>query len=798
MSKCYPVLAPFSAPLQGGSSHGWSAGVVRTGPKGVVLPGRLDTSTLFSDTTHQGGGDAETVRGGSIAAAEGPRPAGDVRVRPRDRVGVGPVHHQGRACARHRDDGHLLLGGGIRSASFNLGALQVLRKSGHLGNARYLAAVSGGTYISAAHAAIASLSDREVFENGPAPWAPGSPEERHLRNHSRYLTEGPGGQFWAASSMLWGLLIHLLPLVLSTFLIGRAMGWVLAEVNPRVDATSPNRPTLLLAGLGALLVVSLVALWMHRVVETGLADSDSATLDRLAAVASYAFRAAFFVAAVGLLVPELFAAARTLVTTHEIAGFKLGFADGQHWLLNYVVAQSSVLLGAAGAAWRMRRKLGRFAPLIAALLGPMLLGGPLLYFAYQSAYDGFWGSDAALMAGLLGGAGAVLVWYGFRGHCVRWSPHLFYKERLSSVFMPERVPDGDGQRVTFPYEKTIKMSRLHSPDTDKARMPELVVCAALNISDPVVPPGRGADTFTFTAQHVGCPATGYVPTAEFEGHAGHTPLSLPAMVAISGAAVAPSMGHMTRPWGRFAMAVLNMRLGVWVPNPRRLDAMPVLLTDGSRWDKLRNQLVRGWYEPGPLYVLREALGRNNLKRRFVYVTDGGHWENLGLVELLRRRCTRIICFDAAGDSLDSFNTLAEAIALARSELQVDVDLTSLAPLVPGEDGYSQSDQVVAKFTYPDGLVGDLIFVKAALPIDAPWDVKAYAKKFPKFPCQGTLDQFFDDGQFRAYQALGAHAGENVVATLKALDEEVVIVVVVDTPIMANGITTDLAAFFAGT
>ncbi|HEV7886390.1 MAG TPA: hypothetical protein VGO92_02450, partial [Acidimicrobiales bacterium] len=70
-------------------------------------------------------------------------------------------------------------GGGIRSASYNLGALQVLRQSGHLAAAKYLAAVSGGTYISAAHAAIASLSDEQVFEDGPPPWAPGSPEERH-------------------------------------------------------------------------------------------------------------------------------------------------------------------------------------------------------------------------------------------------------------------------------------------------------------------------------------------------------------------------------------------------------------------------------------------------------------------------------------------------------------------------------------------------------------------------------------------------------------------------------------------
>ncbi|HEV7886805.1 MAG TPA: hypothetical protein VGO92_04545, partial [Acidimicrobiales bacterium] len=341
-------------------------------------------------------------------------------------------------------------------------------------------------------------------------------------------------------------------------------------------------------------------------------------------------------------------------------------------------------------------------------------------------------------------------------------------ERLSSVFMPKRErTEGNAQQVVFPYEEKIRMSGLQSPASSRAKMPELVVCAALNVSDSVVPPGRAADTFTFTKSEVGSPATGYVATTDFEDRAGHTPLTLPAMVAISGAALSPSMGHMTRPWARFALAVLNVRLGVWVPNPLRLDDIPKAkgLVPGS----FLNGLARGWYEPGPLYVLFEALGRNTLKRRFVYITDGGHWENLGLVELLRRRCTRIVCLDAAGDSLSSFNTLAEAAALARSELQVDIEIKPVPDLLPDDSGFSPQGHVVGDITYPDGLKGKLVFVKAAMSADAPWDVKAYHATHPQFPCEGTMDQFFDDAQFRAYQALGAHAATGAVTALEALD-----------------------------
>ena len=277
-------------------------------------------------------------------------------------------------------------------------------------------------------------------------------------------------------------------------------------------------------------------------------------------------------------------------------------------------------------------------------------------------------------------------------------------------------------------------------------------------------------------------------------------VTVPAAMAISGAALSPSMGKMTRSWLRLLLALFNVRLGVWVPNPARLieragavtrragrvseaelDEVRCALASGRRpgglpagedvdpvdrlallskprglWGSIR----RGWAEPGLLYLLYEGTGRNSLDRDYVYVTDGGHWENLGLVELLRRGCTRVYCFDAAGDDLETFNTLGEAVALARSELGVEVIVDPVAGGLfpdPELDGYSRTDVVVGAIKYPNGVDGVLVFAKAAMPVDAPWDVKAYRGRDRRFPSHSTGDQFFNDEQFESYRALGAHA-----------------------------------------
>ena len=197
---------------------------------------------------------------------------------------------------------------------------------------------------------------------------------------------------------------------------------------------------------------------------------------------------------------------------------------------------------------------------------------------------------------------------------------------------------------------------------------------------------------------------------------------------------------------------------MWVPNPRFL----------NRFKK------RGLHPllPRPQYLVREMLGLNTINAPFLYVTDGGHYDNLGLVELLRRRCKEIWCIDASGDQIDTFDTLGGALRIAQSRLQVSIDIdpvTGMGPFdkTPGADGvrHVQTPYCKGAIHYPDAsgnesdsLTGTLYYVKLGVPKDAPWSVRSYAASHPAFPCDPTLDQCpHDADRFEAYRELGAFA-----------------------------------------
>jgi hypothetical protein len=281
-----------------------------------------------------------------------------------------------------------------------------------------------------------------------------------------------------------------------------------------------------------------------------------------------------------------------------------------------------------------------------------------------------------------------------------------------------------------------------------------VVCAAANVSDPgATPPGRAVTSFTFTPQQIGGPLIGTVPTREYEDVLEHRKrdFTLPAAVAMSGAALSPSMGKATRAPLRFLLTLGNARLGVWVPNPRRMEDM-------------RGTRVR----PSPLLLFSELLGRNSADAKFLYVTDGGHYENLGLVELLRRGCLHVYCFDASGGS--DIQELGDAIALARTELGVEVDLEpdKAAAVVPGEAGVAAANCVLGQIRFPDGQVGTLVYVRSVLTADAPHDVRAYHEIDPAFPHNSTGDQLYTDQRFEAYRVLGREAAKRAVADFNPL------------------------------
>jgi hypothetical protein len=186
---------------------------------------------------------------------------------------------------------------------------------------------------------------------------------------------------------------------------------------------------------------------------------------------------------------------------------------------------------------------------------------------------------------------------------------------------------------------------------------------------------------------------------------------------------------------------------------------------------------------GAGYFYRELLGINKFDARLVQVTDGGHYENLGLVEALRRRCRLIYCIDSSGDCPPLLSGLSDAIRLARFELGVEITMEDTGPfsvenLAPGSgDKFGESNAFCSlnaritkcavargRITYPaasgieteEARTGWLIIAKAVLWRDLPDWVLTYAAQHggAEFPHDNTSDQWFSEGQFAAYTEVG--------------------------------------------
>jgi hypothetical protein len=237
----------------------------------------------------------------------------------------------------------------------------------------------------------------------------------------------------------------------------------------------------------------------------------------------------------------------------------------------------------------------------------------------------------------------------------------------------------------------------------------------------------------------------YRPTARYAAAGGG--MTLGSAMAISGAAASPNMGFHSSPPLAFLMTVFNVRLGWWAPNPR----------DSSAWEQAGPRF-------GLLYLLRELLGRSNDRSRNVYVSDGGHFENLGLYELVRRRCRVIVLSDASEDAHYQYDDLSNAIQRCRVDFGVNIQFEpGAAPRRrgQGDDGRAWS-RARATIQYPDGLTGVLIYIKpslAGIDDEISEDVRFYVAHHPDFPHETTADQWFDENQFECYRNLGFTIGE---------------------------------------
>jgi hypothetical protein len=253
---------------------------------------------------------------------------------------------------------------------------------------------------------------------------------------------------------------------------------------------------------------------------------------------------------------------------------------------------------------------------------------------------------------------------------------------------------------------------------------------------------RKAEAFTVSPLHAGSAAVGYRPAAGYAADAHGCGITLGTAITISGAAVSPSMGMYSTPALTFLMTLLNARLGAWLGNPGTAGR--------DTWPHA---------EPGrgAMLFVDELLGRTTDRRRYVYLSDGGHFDNLGLVEMVRRRCRFIVVVDAGADPGYGFADLANAVRRIRIDLGVRVELDAI-DISTARQGSGNPHCLTGTIHYDqvDGgsAVGTLVYLKPALSGDEPVDVRNYAADHPAFPHESTINQWFSEAQFESYRMLG--------------------------------------------
>ena len=612
-------------------------------------------------------------------------------------------------------------GGGIRSASVMLGAFRGLSDDGTFARARWLHAVSGGGYTAGGWR-VSSLAreDTELFDNDHA-WF------QSVRHRRRFLDNGwgslVGGVLGAAARTIFvfgGVLA-------SAVLVGWLAGWLTRSwaVQPTFSnlegggATTWSELTdwrLLLPGLLPLAAaVALAIVARLRADEKFRSD-----LDRFAivlAVVGVVLLTVLVVVPIGIRYGR--PALQALVGTSAEAN--------AGWL---------ALLSAVGVVAAVRQLLTSELKKRWSRLGGVALAVGLLLLAGKVADDQanldrfFHPAWIPLVAALW-----MLLLELPPSH--RLTLNGVYRKRLAETFC--LGPSDQVPVAALEYdEEPAWAAYLHADG------PELVLCGTSHSTARQLGGVRGHG-FTFrpggVTLHDGASARwiDYPSGSWWDGYPRGWIVSR--SMALTGAAFASAMGRQSFGSTNSLLAAVNLRLGMWVPNPRF-----------AEWFVDRDTSPRVHLG----YFAKELLSRYHPDRdAFVYVADGGHRDNLGLVEQLREQPAKSIVLDASGDRPGTFKTLKEAIELAGTELgvEVDVDFSRIEPRVDDEP---LDCVTTGTITYADGTEGQLVYAKAQISDEAPVDLRQFAAANPPFPDYSTGDLFLNKDEFDALVALGNH------------------------------------------
>lgn len=710
--------------------------------------------------------------------------------------------------------GLALSGGGIRSATYALGLLQGVQRTGLLECAHYLSTVSGGGYTGSFWSAWRRHNDGKgdrgdfpVGRDGSEP-----PEVRHLRRFSNFLSPRLEVFSYDTGRLVVAPIAGALPsllMALSVIALGLLIWCSIAFLLLTTPAFWSTLTLLLLAGSiavgfeaawrmgdgkfeatarnGVYVLLTLIALVVTGVAWSllgppGASRHFESVLPRFVPIAVLLYPAGAFGAALLVIIVLRTLAARwlgsasrdTSGTAHGHVRERSAFDRLLSRTLLLVVGWTSIsLLWFVGTGLfanvtevSVPRDVGLFSVLVSALSALFVWARKLISQQPGKTTPGRVGAGVRTqIPRLLASAVVCLIILGLIVALQYWAWHDY----LTPVFLGIIVILATGIVVFHPNRIGMhafyrgRLARSYLGASNPATMDEIVTeeqpsddfelkqLATLSNPLPV---------------HLICCAANNLTPAE--------PLLSLQRGAVS-AVLSPygfSVDTRWKTWGdqpsptigaamTASGAAFNSLMG---PYSKRFGLSAIFLMSALnlrlgmwlRHPNDPNRESKDYQLPGLLF-LSELFGVCSADGPFVHLSDGGHFDNTAAYELVRRRCRYIILADCGADPLFAFDDVGSLIRRVREDFGTEIRI-DVAPLVP-VDGKARQPMVAGDIHYSDGAVGTLLVFKPTLVGTEPPDVRQYKERNAGFPAESTGDQFYDEAQWESYRRLGEFAAE---------------------------------------
>lgn len=685
--------------------------------------------------------------------------------------------------------GLAISGGGIRSASFGLGVIQALVRYDQLKKIDYMSTVSGGGYLGSALTWALKQGGKNVGtspDNFPLGKRVGldpkdvDHQDSHMlennklldfiRQHGSYLTPSPSLDLFSFSavvmrSIMVSLLIYfsIITVLMTAFtwviyaISNRFLGQILASLNRILGANLVTSSNGVLLSFGILIICVIVLMGFYFSLGTFFRGSKIAK-KRYARFIKGQMRQG-----------SLLKLSMTCLVLGSLPFVTHALNDA---LRAALAAGSSTFFGAAVGIWQYvkARSNDNTSGVKSDLLiyaGAFALFYGLLLFSYITAKFLFLEVDnsftfyPAMMFFVL--VAATLI-FGCMVNINLLGPHYLWRSRLMEAFMPNRnaVDTNNWGPATEADGALMEdMCDEHNPRPYHIVNTNVI----LSNSEQIDYRGRGGDNFIISPLFCGSDATGWRTTKTFQNKKTRG-ITLASAMATSAAALNPSAGVSGEGVTRntvvsILLSMLNLRLGYWTSNPKYKE------NEGSP-----NFIVPGLTSE----ILRLGMNENSRK---LLLSDGGHYENIAIYELIRRKLSVIIVSDGGADPNCNLDDLANAIEKVRVDFGAKIEFKNgyeTSQLLPGTCGdsffhkkyeLSKRGFAIANITYSDLSKGVMVYLKLAMIEGFPTDIYSYKGVYPSFPHQSTSDQFFDEKQFEAYRELGYYGTKEMMKSQEA-------------------------------